>query len=193
MPSEKINDQTQPRWHTEVSWRRKPSTPPDDRGPAEGHVQLATVNLDSPFEFPDREADGAWEAGERFDGWRVTLDEAGIDRLIKALHKAKNQAFGPKATGGLITGGTPMSVILDPDEHLLRDVTTHAHPEQMWICAREDHAGQRCQERPYTWAEITAVPKPIQFKTAEVTVESDATAAARLDVDAYRRTRRGDR
>lgn len=132
MPKDRINDQTQDRWHVEVSWRRKPSTPPDDRGPAEGHVQLASVNLDSPFEFPEREADGAWEAGERFDGWRVTLDEAGIDRLIKALHKAKSQAFGSKIT-------------------------------------------------------VNITPGP------GVTVESDATAAARLDVDRYRAVRRGDR
>lgn len=36
-------------------------------------------------------------------------------------------------------------------------------------------------------------PQPIRFKTPEVTVESDASAAARLDTDRYRATRRGDR
>lgn len=131
MPKETINDQTQQRWLTEVSWRRAPDG--DDRGSASGHVQLATVNLDSSFEFPEREADGAWEAGERFDGWRVTLDAAGIDRLIKALHKAKNQAFGEERLADSLTPGPG------------------------------------------------------------VTVESDATAAARLDVDRYRAVRRGDR
>ena len=104
MPKEKVADQAQQRWHTEVSWRRKPCThePGDEivcddvaeRGSAPGHVQIATVNLDSPFEFPEREHGTSWEAGERFDGWRVTLDEAGIDHLIKTLHKAKRQAFG---------------------------------------------------------------------------------------------------
>lgn len=128
MPKDLINDSTQQRWHTEVSWRRAPDG--DDRGTASGHVQIATVNQDSPFEFPEREVDGAWEAGERFDGWRVTLDGPGIDRLIKALHKAKNQAFG---------------------------------------------------------GDIRLTPGP------EVTVESAATAADRLDVEGYRATRKGDR
>jgi hypothetical protein len=59
-----------------------------------GHVQIATVNVHSPFEFPEVEHGNTWEAGERFDGWWVTLDEAGIDDLIKTLHKAKRQAFG---------------------------------------------------------------------------------------------------
>lgn len=92
MPKDKIEDTTSGGWYAEVSWRRKPDG--DDRGSAEGHVQLATVNLHSPFEFPDIDTRDHFEAGERFDGWRVTLDEAGIDRLIKALHKAKRQAFG---------------------------------------------------------------------------------------------------
>lgn len=95
MPKELINDPTQQRWHTKVSWRRKPGLDPDDQGTSPGHVQLATVNLDSPFEFPEKDTGDHYEAGERFDGWRVTLDEAGIDRLIKTLHKAKRQAFGP--------------------------------------------------------------------------------------------------
>ena len=37
-----------------------------------------------------------FEAAVKFDGWRVTLDEAGLDHLIKTLHKARSQAFGPK-------------------------------------------------------------------------------------------------
>lgn len=131
MPNEKINDTVSDGWYTEVRWRAKPTTPPDDRGSAEGHVQIATVNVHSPFEFPDVEHEGTWEAGDKFDGWRVTLDAAGIDRLIKALHKAKRQAFGG--------------------------------------------------------VEINLTPGP------GVTVESDATAAARLDVDRYRAVRRGDR
>lgn len=105
MPKELISDPTQQRRHTEVSWRRRPGLDPDDQGTSPGHVQVATVNLDSPFEFPEVEHGTAWEAGERFDGWRVTLDEAGIDRLIKALHKAKRQAFG-EAPGGVLQSGT---------------------------------------------------------------------------------------
>lgn len=94
MPNEKITDYTSQGWYTEVSWRRQPGLDADDQGTASGHVQLATVNLHSPFEFPEKDTGDHFEAGERFDGWRVTLDEAGIDRLIKTLHKAKRQAFG---------------------------------------------------------------------------------------------------
>jgi hypothetical protein len=94
MPNEKINDHVSQGWYTEVSWRRKPGLDPDDQGRASGHVQLATVNALSPFHFPDIDTGDHFEAGEKFDGWRVTLDEAGIDRLIKTLHKAKGQAFG---------------------------------------------------------------------------------------------------
>lgn len=179
MPKDRINDQTQQRWHVEVSWRRKPSTPPDDRGPAEGHVQLASVNLDSPLEFPERETDGAWEAGERFDGWRVTLDEDGCDRLIKALHKAKRQAFGSE------DGPQPRLERIMSEDHgsgcILRDVSSIPDYAQ-WRCVRPEHEGLPC----YVTGEGVQVGPG-------VTVESDATAAARLDVDRYRAVRRGDR
>jgi hypothetical protein len=94
MPKELINDVTQQRWHAEVSWRRKPGLDPDDQGAASGHVQLASVNLDSPFEFPEIDTGDHFEAAVKFDGWRVTLDEAGLDHLLKTLRKAKRQAFG---------------------------------------------------------------------------------------------------
>jgi hypothetical protein len=133
MPNEKINDTVSDGWYTEVRWRAKPTTPPDDGGSAEGHVQIATVNVHSPFEFPDVEHEGTWEAGDKFDGWRVTLDASGIDRLIKALHKAKHQAFGEERLADSLVPGSG------------------------------------------------------------VTVESDATAAARLDTEGYRRAREGRR
>lgn len=94
MPNEKISDYTSEGWYTEVSWRRLPGLDPDDQGTSPGHVQLATVNVHSPFEFPEKDTGDHFEAAVKFDGWRVTLDEAGIDRLIKTLHKAKRQAFG---------------------------------------------------------------------------------------------------
>jgi hypothetical protein len=110
MPREKIQDPTQQHWLTEVSWRRRPGLDPDDQGASPGHVQIATVNLDSPFEFPETEHGTSWEAGEKFDGWRITLDEAGIDHLIKTLHKAKRQAFGGTEgvadAGGIISRST---------------------------------------------------------------------------------------
>lgn len=127
MPREKINDGADDTWYAEVSWRRKPETAADaaDRGDAPGHVQIATVNLRSPFEFPDRESGGMWEAGERFDGWHVSLDEAGVDHLIKTLHKAKRQAFGEPATSPTLTvnitapaGATPEHVAQAVSDHL---------------------------------------------------------------------------
>jgi len=105
MPRERVNDYTTDGWHAEVSWRRAP-TDVATEGDAPGHVQLATVNLFSPFEFPDVETNGHFEAGERFDGWRVTLDEAALTRLIKVLHKAKRQAFpGAQAIEGVPPSG----------------------------------------------------------------------------------------
>jgi len=94
MPREKVTDKTTAGFYTEVFWRRRPGLAPDDQGTSPGHVQIASVNVLSPFHFPDVETDGHFEAGEKFDGWRITLDAEGIDHLIKTLHKAKRQAFG---------------------------------------------------------------------------------------------------
>lgn len=95
MPREKINDETTTGFYTEVSWRKQPTdSDVAEQGSAPGHVQIASVNALSPFSFPDIDTGDHFEAGEKFDGWRVTLDETGIDHLIKTLHKAKRQAFG---------------------------------------------------------------------------------------------------
>lgn len=146
MPREKITDQVTDGFYTEVSWRRMPGLDTDDQGTSPGHVQLATVNVHSPFEFPEVERGTSWEAGEKFDGWRVTLDEEGIDRLIRTLHKAKRQAFGQEqfAAGGVVLSGRPVQVPpLAPDEHVVRDLSTIAgHPQLR--CIRPEHEGQRC-------------------------------------------------
>lgn len=87
MPKEIIRDIVTPGWKVELSWRPK--------GPGhDGHAQLASVNPDSPFEFPGVDTGEHFEAPEPFDGWRVTLDEGGLNALIRAAHKAKAQAFG---------------------------------------------------------------------------------------------------
>lgn len=182
MPTEKIHDPTTEGRYVKVSWRRRPGLDGDDQGTAPGYVQVATIN----------ERMGG---GPRDDGWHVELDEAGIDRMIKALHKAKSQAFGKAptfATGGVVANSAPLAAQLDTDEHILRDVTAVGDEQQLFICARREHVGQPCQ-KPAPLAEINAQPQPIRFVSPEVTVESDATAAARLDTDRYRATRRGDR
>jgi len=92
MPKEKIKSANAPvlgGWYTEVSWRRAP----ENVAGASGHVQIATVNLHSPFEFPEKDTGESFEAAERFDGWRITLDREGIDHLIEALCKARRQAL----------------------------------------------------------------------------------------------------
>lgn len=79
-------------------------------------------------------------------------------------------------------------------------------------CAMSDGKSLVSSEALPTWAEqapeiraawraaadavlmfVSARPQPIQFTSPEVSVESDATAADRLDVEGYRRARRGDR
>ncbi|MGB3443875.1 MAG: hypothetical protein WBA97_34490 [Actinophytocola sp.] len=105
MPTQKVNaqqidDECTHGWYTEVSWRKQPQPGQHaEQGNAPGHVQITTVNVHSPFAFPDKDTGDHFEAGEKFDGWRVTLDEDGIDRLIKTLHKAKRQAFGDTPPG----------------------------------------------------------------------------------------------
>lgn len=108
MPKENINDVTQDRWRAEVSWRPEervchschtvwqapvpdcPECGRKDVPVTSGHVQLASVNLDSPFAFQPAGDDGELEP---FDGWRVTLDQTAIERTIDALMRAGAAAF----------------------------------------------------------------------------------------------------
>lgn len=110
MPKENITDVTQPRWRAEVSWRPEehvcpcgttwtapvadcPECEQKDVPVSSGHVQLASVNRDSPFEFPEVSGPGHWQAAEPFDGWRITLDPDTIERTISALMRAGSRAF----------------------------------------------------------------------------------------------------
>jgi hypothetical protein len=86
MPRERFDDPTTEGRFTQVSWRRQPGLDPDDQGSGPGYVQ---VSVHTPGN----------SAGEFAD-----LDEAGIDRAIKTLHKAKRQAFGSQA---VISSGMP--------------------------------------------------------------------------------------
>lgn len=52
-----------------------------------GHVELATVRDDSQKLEPGPEA----------NGWFMQLDRDGINRLIRTLRKARDQAFGADA------------------------------------------------------------------------------------------------
>jgi hypothetical protein len=85
MPKENINDQVAEGFRVEIGWG---SNVPNERL---GHVQIATVNQHSPFAF---EGD---ESREAFDGWHVTLDREGINRLIRSLRRARDSAYGADA------------------------------------------------------------------------------------------------
>lgn len=113
MPKTNINDTTIDGFRTEVSWRPRwrdcgcgtswaagnpgaPTECPKCGGPGEvreGHVQIATANQHSPFEFPEQDTGDTYETAEPFNGWRVTLDVEQLDRLIQALQDAKRAAF----------------------------------------------------------------------------------------------------
>jgi hypothetical protein len=99
-----------PRCRAEVSWRPEervcacgtiwsmpvadcPECGKKDVPIISGHVQIASINLDSPFDFPEVKTEGHWQAAEPFDGWHVTLNEAAIERTIDALMRAGTAAF----------------------------------------------------------------------------------------------------
>lgn len=139
MPSEYIVDKTNR--YVRLKWRRDAGEP--------GYVQIATGAPGTVDEFVD-------------------LDERSIDKLIKGLQKAKNQAFGD----------THRVVTVDD----LRNAgLVQADINRIW------QQGFRPGGPVSSGDAVVLDPAP------EVTVESDATASSRLDVEGYRATRRGDR
>lgn len=98
MPKENINSIGGDNFRAEVSWRADPDT---------GWVQLATVMVGSPYFMSDKDDGGRLpveltltrqsKADQPFDGWHVTLDRDGLNRLIRALRKARDAAFGADA------------------------------------------------------------------------------------------------
>lgn len=83
MPKENIDCIAMDELRAELSW-----------GQISGVVQLATTNRDYPIKMPATEENpSGWE----FEGWHVTLDRDGINRLIRALRRARDSAFGADA------------------------------------------------------------------------------------------------
>ncbi len=53
-------------------------------------IQLASVNTESQLTLPP----GGGPGSEPFDGWHVTLDRDGVNRLIRSLRKARDAVYG---------------------------------------------------------------------------------------------------
>lgn len=76
MPKENINCSTSSDMRVEVCW-----------GPDAEYVQIATVHRDSPARLLD----------EQINGWFVDLDRKQINRLIEALRRSRDAAYGAGA------------------------------------------------------------------------------------------------
>lgn len=84
MPKENVNCSVIDGFRVEVGWRP-------------GHeVQVATTNANSPYRMETGPSSDSTEEGP-FDGWHCTLDRDGINKLIKDLRRARDQAYGADA------------------------------------------------------------------------------------------------
>jgi hypothetical protein len=94
MPKENINDCITPGMRVEVGWGAIAGA--DDSG----YVQVGATNERVPL-VPqvvcDDKGNSIEHDGEPITGWFVHLDRAGINRLIKALRKARDSAYGADA------------------------------------------------------------------------------------------------
>lgn len=83
MPKENIDDVVNRDFRAEVKWVGNHQ--PD------GWVQLASVNQSSTLTLP---GDNPGDPPQKFEGWHVTLDREGINRLIRSLRRARDAAYG---------------------------------------------------------------------------------------------------
>lgn len=97
MPRENIYDEIVDGFRIEVGWA------------ADRYVQIASVNQHSTLTLPCEDlppqpsglpansvTDSAPPGGKAmlFYGWSVTLDRAGLNRLIRTLRRARDNAYG---------------------------------------------------------------------------------------------------
>jgi hypothetical protein len=86
MPKINVNDEVVAGFRVEVGWNH------------DQYVQVGTTNEASEFRFEHKaECDDSGEWSEAFHGWFVTLSRDGVNRLIRALRKARDDAFGADA------------------------------------------------------------------------------------------------
>lgn len=83
MPKENINDEVTDGFRVEVAWNPG------------AWLQVASVNQHSKLTLPSD--DEGEQVEQPFDGWRVTLDRHGVNRLIRSLRKARDAVFGADA------------------------------------------------------------------------------------------------
>jgi hypothetical protein len=81
MPKETIKDEQNPVRAVEVGWQR------------DGTVQIGTTDQASPLTYP---ADSSMP-GLPMSGFFAHLDRAGCNRLIRAVRRARDGAFGADA------------------------------------------------------------------------------------------------
>jgi len=94
MPKELIHDVVTPGFRAQVGWGGIAGEHEDGGG----YVQVSTVNENSPFRWEQAASDPADPAvGGDFDGWFVHLDRAGCNRMIRALRRARDSAYGADA------------------------------------------------------------------------------------------------
>jgi len=182
MPKENINDETCPGWRVEVSWRpnndeHSPNTP--------GHVQVASVNQHSTFAFPGQLLDYGpngeelYDDPEPFDGWRVTLNEAGIDRMIEALSKARDAAFPrpiPASLKGCRACGNPDAMVLCDEGTELTYKQWYAHANHEYYDSQE-HGASKDNAWDYAVSQTTSTYGPAPDKPADVAEGQDADHA----------------
>jgi hypothetical protein len=88
MPKELIRDAITDGFRAQVGWG-------GIAGEDSGYVQVSTVNENSTLHLDDPLPEGA--SALPFDGWYVHLDRAGINRMIRALRRARDSAYGADA------------------------------------------------------------------------------------------------
>ena len=88
MPKELIRDAITDGFRVQVGWG-------GIAGEDAGYVQVATVNENSTLQLDDPLPEGA--EALPFEGWFVHLDRAGINRMIRALRRARDGAYGADA------------------------------------------------------------------------------------------------
>lgn len=86
MPKEMINSKFDATTYAQVGWSKE-----------SGHVQLGVLDPGTRLAIVERDAIRLENPEEIEGGWFIQLDRNGINRLIRTLRKARDQAYGADA------------------------------------------------------------------------------------------------